>query len=75
MISWVGGHVWPPVRKVIRAVRTANDEQVAMWESFLLSSRAVPPKATGPMRWVPSLDGYRLVGSYLPTRDPSETGP
>jgi hypothetical protein len=24
--------------------------------------------------WVRSLDGYRLVGSHLPTRDPAETG-
>jgi hypothetical protein len=29
--------------------------------------RAVPTTATGPLRWVPSLDGNRLVGSYLPT--------
>ena len=29
---------------------------------------------TGALRWVPSLDGYRLVGSYLPSQDQSETG-
>jgi hypothetical protein len=52
----------------------ANDEQVYMWECLLLTSRAVPTTATGPLRWVPSLDGNRLVGSYLPTWDPSETG-
>jgi hypothetical protein len=52
---------------VIRAVRIANDEQVYMWECLLLTSRAVPTTATGPLRWVPSLDGNRLVGSYLPT--------
>jgi hypothetical protein len=38
-----------------------------MWECLLLTSRAVPTTATGPLRWVPSLDGNRLVGSYLPT--------
>jgi hypothetical protein len=45
----------------------ANNEQVHMWECVLLTSGAVPPTATGPLRWIPSLDGYRLVGSYLPT--------
>jgi len=67
MMAWVGRRVRPAVRMMIRAVRTANDQQVYMWESVLLTSRAVPPTATGPLRWVPALDGYRLVGSYLPT--------
>ena len=75
MIAWVGRHLWLAVRTVIRAVRMANDEQVYMWECLLLTSRAVPLTATGPLRWVPSLDGYRLVGSHLPAQDPSETRP
>jgi hypothetical protein len=54
---------------VIRAVRKANDEQVAMWECVLLASRAAPQTASGPLRWVNSLDGYRLVGTHLPARD------
>jgi len=28
----------------------------------------------GPLRWVPSLGGYRLEGSQVPPQDPSETG-
>jgi hypothetical protein len=36
-----------------------------MWERFWLSNRAVPPATTGPLSWVPSLDGYRLTGSHL----------
>ena len=75
MIAWVSRHLWLAVRTVSRAVRMANDEQVYMWECLLLSSRAVPLTATGPLRWVPSLDGYRLVGSHLPAQDPSDTRP
>lgn len=74
MMAWIGRRLRLAVRTVIRAVRMANDEQVYMWECLLLTSRAVPTTATGPLRWVPSLGGNRLVGSYLPTRDPSETG-
>jgi len=46
-----------------------------MWECLLLCSTAAPPTETGPLRWVPSLDGHRLIGSYLAIQDPSETGP
>ena len=70
----VGRYVRLAVRTVIRAIRIANDEQVYMWECVLLTSRAVPLTVTGPLRWVPSLDGDRLVGSYLPAQDPSATG-
>ena len=38
------------------------------------SRPAEPLTAAGPLRWVASLDGYRLVGSHLPAHDPSETG-
>jgi hypothetical protein len=74
MMAWVGGPVRLAVRTAIRAVKMANDEQVYMWESLLLTSRVVPTTAIAPLRWVPSLDGYRLVGSYLPVQDQSETG-
>jgi len=74
MIAWAGRRLRLAARTVIRAVRMANDEQVCMWECVLLNSRAIPLTATGPLRWVPSLDGYRLVGSHLPAHDPSETG-
>ena len=74
MIAWVGRRVWRAVRTVTGGVRKAHDEQVYMWECVLLNSRAIPLTATGPLRWVPSLDGYRLVGSHLPAQAPSETG-
>ncbi len=75
MIAWIGRRLWLAIRTVIRAVKIANDEQTYMWESLLLTSRAMPLTATGPLRWVPSLDGHRLLGSHLPTQNPSETGP
>jgi hypothetical protein len=74
MMAWVGTRIRLAVLTVIRGVRKAHDEQVYMWECLVLTSRAVPAMATGALRWVPSLDGYRLVGSYLPGLDQSETG-
>jgi hypothetical protein len=67
MTAWIGKRIGLPARMVIRAVRMATDEQVRMWECVLLTSGAVPATAIGPLRWVPSPDGNRLVGSYLPT--------
>ena len=61
------------VRMVIRAVQMAHDEQVRMWECVLLTSGAAPLTAAGPLRWVRSLDGYRLSGSHVPAQDSAET--
>jgi hypothetical protein len=58
---------------VIRVVRMAHEEQVRMWECLLLTSGTAPLTAAGPLRWVPSLGGDRLIGSQLPAQDPSET--
>ena len=74
MMAWVGRRVRLAVRTVIRMVKVASDEQVGMWECVLVISGAAPLTAAGPQRWVPSLDGYRLVGSHLPAQDPSGTG-
>ena len=73
MMAWAGRRLWLAVRTVIRAVRIAHDQQVSMWECILLTSGAAPLTAAGPLRWVPSLDGYRLAGSHLPAQDPSKT--
>jgi hypothetical protein len=69
MIAWIGGRIRLAVRMVIGAVRMANDGQVHLWECVLLTSGTVPATAIGPLRWVPSRDGNRLIGSYLPTWD------
>ena len=73
MIAWAGRCLWLAVQTVIRALRVAHDEQVCMWECVLLTSGAAPLTAAGPLRWVPSLNGNRLVGSHLPAQDSSQT--
>jgi hypothetical protein len=74
MMAWAGRRLWLAAWIVLRAVKMAHDEQARMWECVLLTSGAAPLTAAGPLRWVPSLDGYRLIGSHLPAQDPSTTG-
>ena len=74
MMAWAGRRLRLAVRTVIRAVKMAHHEQVYAWECILLTSGAAPLTAAGPLRWVPSLGGYRLAGSHLPAQDPSQTG-
>ena len=74
MMAWAGRRLWLVVRTVIRAVGMAHHEQVRMWECILETSGAAPLTAAGPLRWVRSLDGYRLAGSHIPAPDPAETG-
>jgi hypothetical protein len=74
ILAWAGRCLWLAVRTVIRAVAMAHHEQVRMWECVLETSGAAPLTAAGPLRWVRSLDGYRLAGRHLPVRDPAETG-
>ena len=74
MMAWAGRCLWLAARAVIRAVTMAHHEQVYAWECVLLTSGAAPLTAAGPLRWVRSLDGYRLAGRHLPAQDPAETG-
>ena len=74
MLAWAGRRLWRAVRPVIRAVQMAHHEQAYAWECILLTSGSAPLTAAGPLRWVRSLDGYRLVGSHLPAQDPAEPG-
>ena len=74
LMARAGRRLWLAIRTVIRAVRLAHHEQVCMWECVLLTSGAAPLTAAGPLRWVRSLDGYRLAGRHLPAQDMSETG-
>jgi hypothetical protein len=73
-MAWAGRRLRLAVWTVIRAIRMAHHEQVRMWECILLTSGAAPLTAAGPLRWVRSLDGYRLDGSHLPAPDPGGTG-
>ena len=68
MMAWAGGRLWLVVRTAIRAVGMAHHEQVRMWECILETSGAAPLSAAGPLRWVRSLDGYRLAGGHVPAR-------
>ena len=74
MMAWAGRRLWLVVRAVIRVVGLALHEQVRMWECVLQTSGAAPLTAAGPLRWVRSLDGYRLEGSHVPAHDMAETG-
>jgi hypothetical protein len=74
MMAWTGGRLWLAAWTMLRAVQMAHREQVRMWECILLTSGAAPLTAAGPLRWVRSLDGYRLIGSHLPAQDLSDTG-
>ena len=74
MTAWAGRRLWLAVRMVIRAVRLAHHEQVRVWECVLLTSGVAPLSEAGPLRWIPSLDGYRLAGSHLPAPDRAGTG-
>jgi hypothetical protein len=74
LMAWAGRRLWLVVRTVIRAVGMAHHEQVRMWECILETSGTAPLTAAGPLRWVRSLDGYRLVGSHVPAQDAAETG-
>jgi hypothetical protein len=73
-MAWTGRCLWLAVRPVITAVRMALNEQVRMWESVLATSGVAPLTTVGPLRWVRSIDGYRLEGSDLSAQDPAETG-
>jgi len=73
MMAWAGRCLRLAGRPVILAVRMALHEQVRMWECVLFTSGVAPLTAAGPLRWVRSLDGYRLEGSHVPAQDPAET--
>ena len=74
LMASAGRRLWLAIRTVIRAVRLAHHEQVCMWECVLLTRGAAPLSAAGPLRWVRSLDGHRLIGSHLPAQDMTEPG-
>ena len=72
VMAWAGRCLRLALRTVILAVRMALHERVRMWECVLATSGAVPLTAVGPLRWVRSIDGYRLEGSHLPAQHPAE---
>jgi hypothetical protein len=53
------------VRRVARALRALQNEQVRMWEAWLQANRTVIPE-TGTLTWFLTLDGHRLADRDLP---------
>lgn len=53
------------LRGALRALRDFHSAQVYAWECIGRSCRQ-PVSRSGPLSWVPSLDGPRLTGCYLP---------
>jgi hypothetical protein len=56
MMANFGGFLWRALRRSGRALRDLNGDLVQASECFRLSARVAPPRS-GPMAWVPSLDG------------------
>ncbi len=69
MMAEFGRLLWQATRCCVRALRDLYGDLEQASECYWLSSRAAVPRP-GPMVWVPSLDGYRLVGSHLPEPGP-----
>jgi len=60
-----GTACWRAACRVAAILRDIHREQVYAVECICLSGRA-PVDRRGPLTWIPSLDGPRLVGSWLP---------
>jgi hypothetical protein len=73
MMAWTSRCLWLAVRPVIGAIRMAHHEQVRMWECVLATSGVEPLTEAGPLRWVRTIDGYRLEGSDLQAPDQAGT--
>jgi hypothetical protein len=67
------GGLWRAARRAAAALRHIHNEQTVMWELRWQASRAAVPE-TGPLTWVPTLDGKRLAGSHLPVPDETRAG-
>lgn len=59
---------WRIVCRVAAMLRDLHREQVYAAECICRASRALVDRA-GPLTWIPSLDGPRLVGTWLPGPD------
>jgi len=59
---------WRAACHVAAVLRNLHREQVYAWECTCRASRA-PVDRPGPLIWIPSLDGPRLVGTRLPAPD------
>ncbi len=68
-----GATLWRAAGRVAAALRAIHDEQVLAWEAVFHHNR-MPADRAGPLTWMPSLDGPRLTGRYLPGSYESRSG-
>ncbi len=73
MIAEFAGFLWRATRRAALAIRDLHRDLEQASECRWLSAR-VPVPGTGPLAWVPSLDGYRLTGNHLPGEPASSKG-
>lgn len=59
---------WRAACRVVTVLRDLHREQEYAWECICRVSRA-PMDRAGSLTWIPSLDGPRLVGTWLPAPD------
>jgi hypothetical protein len=66
--AWLG---WLPDRPTGGCL--LHNEEVCRRERVFLANRALVPQ-TGPLTWVPTLDGYQLAGCHLPATATAASG-
>ncbi len=59
---------WRAACRIAAVLRNLHREQEYAWECIWRTSRA-PADRPGTLTWIPSLDGPRLVGTWLPAPD------
>ena len=69
----IGAALGRAIRDGVRLLKACHDEQVLMWELSWQSSRVAIDHG-GALSWTPSLDGPRLIGSYLSIGGEADTG-
>jgi hypothetical protein len=52
-------------RRAFRALHHSHTGQVCTWQAWCQANRAAVP-GDGPLRWILTLDGYRLAGRHRP---------
>ena len=65
--------LWRATRRAAAALAYLDHEQTLMWELRWQSDHVAVPE-TGPLTWVPTLDGPLLAGRHLPVPGDTRTG-
>ena len=73
MIAEFAGFLCRALRRSALVIRDLHRDLEQASECRWLSARAPVPRS-GPLAWVPSLDGYRLTGDHLAGEPASSSG-